>query len=48
VSQPAYQIRIADESYWREVIKCQFACPVHTDARGYVRAIAGGDPELAT
>jgi formate dehydrogenase (NADP+) beta subunit len=42
-----YQVRIADEAYWREQIKCQFACPVHTDARGYVRAIADGDYELA-
>jgi len=44
---PAYQVRIADAAYWREQIKCQFACPVHTDARGYVRAIAEGDYELA-
>jgi len=29
--------------YWREQIRCQSACPVHTDARGYVRAIAEGD-----
>ena len=43
----AYQVRVADEAYWREQIKCQFACPVHTDARGYVRAIAEGDYELA-
>lgn len=43
----SYQIRIADETFWREQIKCQFACPVHTDARGYVRAIAEGDYELA-
>lgn len=43
----AYRVRIADEAYWREQIKCQFACPVHTDARGYVRAIANGDYELA-
>lgn len=42
-----YRVRIADELYWREQIKCQFACPVHTDARGYVRAIADGDYELA-
>lgn len=42
-----YRVRIADETYWREQIKCQFACPVHTDARGYVRAIADGDYELA-
>src|SRR5690242_9786216 len=38
-----YQVRIADQAYWREQIKCQYACPVHTDARGYVRAIAEGD-----
>jgi len=42
-----YRVRIADEAYWREQIKCQFACPVHTDARGYVRAVADGDYELA-
>jgi NADPH-dependent glutamate synthase beta subunit-like oxidoreductase len=46
-SPPAYQVRIADENYWREQIKCQFACPVHTDARGYVRAVAEGDYEIA-
>jgi len=44
---PAYRARIADDAYWREQIKCQFACPVHTDARGYARAIAEGDYELA-
>jgi formate dehydrogenase beta subunit len=44
---PAYRVRIADDAYWREQIKCQFACPVHTDARGYVRAIAEGNYELA-
>jgi len=42
-----YRVRLADESYWREQIKCQDACPVHTDARGYVRAIAEGDYERA-
>src|SRR5579884_2417921 len=45
--ESAYRVRVADEAYWREQIKCQFACPVHTDARGYVRAIADGDYELA-
>lgn len=38
-----YRVRLADVAYWREQIKCQHACPVHTDARGYVRAIAEGD-----
>jgi NADPH-dependent glutamate synthase beta subunit-like oxidoreductase len=30
-----------------ELISCQEACPVHTDARGYVRAIAAGRYEEA-
>ncbi len=44
---PQYRVRVADHEYWREQIKCQYACPVHTDARGYVRAIADGDYEQA-
>ena len=42
-----YKVRVADHEYWREQIKCQYACPVHTDARGYVRAVAAGDYERA-
>ena len=38
-----YHVELADAAYWRRQIKCQDACPVHTDARGYVRAIAAGD-----
>jgi NADPH-dependent glutamate synthase beta subunit-like oxidoreductase len=38
-----YQVELADAGYWRRQIRCQDACPVHTDARGYVRAIAEGD-----
>lgn len=38
---------LPDLDYWKEQIKCQVACPVHTDARGYVRAIAEGKDELA-
>ncbi len=41
------RVEIPDERYWRRQIKCQDACPVHTDARGYVRAIAEGDFEQA-
>lgn len=37
------QVEIPDNDYWRRQIKCQDACPVGTDARGYVRAIATGD-----
>lgn len=37
------QVTLPDaEGYWLKQIKCQDACPVHTDARGYVRAIAEG------
>jgi NADPH-dependent glutamate synthase beta subunit-like oxidoreductase len=38
-----YEVRVPDSDYWQGQIKCQAACPVHTDARGYVRAIAEGD-----
>ena len=47
MEEPRYKVRVADREYWREQIKCQYACPVHTDARGYVRAIAAGDYEHA-
>jgi formate dehydrogenase beta subunit len=35
------------ETQYREQIKCQYACPVHTDTRGYVRAIAAADYKQA-
>lgn len=38
---------IPDAGYWKRQIKCQEACPVRTDSRGYVRAIAEGHDELA-
>jgi len=47
MSQPVFRVEIPDFGYWRRQIKCQDACPVHTDARGYVTAIADGDPEKA-
>ncbi len=40
-------VEVPDDEYWQRQIKCQYACPVHTDARGYVRAIANGDFEGA-
>ncbi|MHC4093434.1 MAG: FAD-dependent oxidoreductase, partial [Planctomycetota bacterium] len=42
-----FQVEIPGEGFWRRQVKCQDACPVHTDARGYVRAIARGDFEKA-
>ena len=35
-----YRIKIPDVDDWREMVKCQAACPVNTDARGYVLAMA--------
>jgi formate dehydrogenase beta subunit len=35
-------VEVPTVDYWQRQIKCQNACPVHTDARGYVRAIAEG------
>ena len=38
-----YQVRVPDATdYWVEMVKCRHACPVHTDACGYVTAIAEG------
>jgi NADPH-dependent glutamate synthase beta subunit-like oxidoreductase len=36
------RVEVPGEGYHRDLISCQVACPVHTDARGYVRAIAAG------
>jgi NADPH-dependent glutamate synthase beta subunit-like oxidoreductase/ferredoxin len=37
-----FKAAVPDQSYWTEMVKCRQSCPVHTDARGYVRAIAEG------
>jgi len=37
------RVEVPTDDYWRRQIKCQDACPVKTDARGYIRAIADGD-----
>jgi formate dehydrogenase beta subunit len=43
-----YEVRVPDATdYWIEMVKCRHACPVHTDACGYVNAIADGDYEKA-
>jgi NADPH-dependent glutamate synthase beta subunit-like oxidoreductase len=41
------RVEVPGEGYHRALVSCQQACPVHTDARGYVRAIAEGDLERA-
>jgi NADPH-dependent glutamate synthase beta subunit-like oxidoreductase len=35
-------VDIPGDGYHQGLIACQVACPVHTDARGYIRAIAEG------
>jgi NADPH-dependent glutamate synthase beta subunit-like oxidoreductase len=43
-----YQVRVPDPTdYWVEMVKCRHACPVHTDACGYVTSIAEGRYEDA-
>ncbi|MEO5358562.1 MAG: FAD-dependent oxidoreductase [Nitrospirae bacterium YQR-1] len=42
-----FEVVIPDYKYWKQNVKCQTGCPVSTDSRGYVRAIADGDYEKA-
>ncbi len=42
-----FNVVIPDYEYWKQNIKCLTGCPVNTDSRGYVRAIADGDYEKA-
>ena len=45
MSQDTLQFELADPvstDYWARMVKCQDACPVHTNACGYVTAIAEG------
>ena len=46
LAQKTYRALIPDSEYYRKLVKCQEACPVHTDSRGYVTAIARGDLAL--
>ncbi|MGK2859742.1 MAG: NAD(P)-binding protein, partial [Thermoanaerobaculia bacterium] len=41
------RVQVPGEDYHKDLISCQVGCPVHTDARGYVRAIAEGRFEEA-
>ena len=43
MADPAYRVSVPDLSFYQASIPCQFACPVRTDARGYVTAITQGD-----
>lgn len=37
-----FKVEVPDIVYWQRQIKCQWGCPVRTDARGYVIAIGEG------
>lgn len=45
MTDSTFEFDLADRTgsdYWVEMVKCQDACPVHTNACGYVNAIAEG------
>ena len=46
-AQTKYRVQLPDLDYYRRTIKCQAGCPVGTNAREYVIAIAEGDYERA-
>ena len=41
-----YPVTVPNPSYYRKMVKCQEACPVYTDSRCYVTAIARGELAL--
>lgn len=42
MSEPTYKTIIPDMEFWKDMIPCQAACPVKTDAGRYVQLIAEG------
>ncbi|MBI1877366.1 MAG: FAD-dependent oxidoreductase [Chloroflexi bacterium] len=47
MAEARFRAFVPDFDYYRRLVACQFACPVGTDARGYVNAIARGEYERA-
>src|ERR1700690_2853480 len=43
----AYRASLPDLTFYEKSVACQAACPVRTDARAYVTAIAKGEYERA-
>jgi formate dehydrogenase beta subunit len=43
----SYPVYLPDLTFYQKTVACQFACPVRTDARGYVTAVAQGEYERA-
>jgi len=42
-----YAVRLPDFDFWKAMVPCQEACPIHTDAGRYVQLIAQGQYEQA-
>ena len=42
-----YRVSLPDLEFYRSTVACQYACPVRTDSRAYVTAIARGEYERA-
>ncbi len=42
-----YRVFLPDLGFYQQTVACQFACPVRTDGRAYVTAIAHGEYERA-
>ena len=40
-------VELPDQEYYEAEVACRNACPVHTDARGYLLATVAGDYERA-
>ncbi|MCQ3972066.1 MAG: 4Fe-4S ferredoxin [Anaerolineae bacterium] len=47
MTEARYQVSIPNLTFYQQTVACQFACPVRTDGRAYVNAIARGDYERA-
>src|SRR3970040_1897576 len=45
--EATYSVYAPDLTFYQQAVACQFACPVRTDARAYVMAIARGEYERA-
>ena len=45
VGREKYSVQIPDMEFWQNMIPCQIACPIHTDAGKYVQLIAEGEYE---
>jgi NADPH-dependent glutamate synthase beta subunit-like oxidoreductase/ferredoxin len=47
MTESSYRVFLPDLTFYQQTVSCQFACPVRTDARAYVNAIARGEYERA-